>query len=100
MYCQQFEEKCEELQHCFREMDWERYTILVHSLNSNSLNIGGKTLSERCLELEMAGKAVRAGEEVETNLSFIKENHAKTMELYAEVISRGKEYLKEKGMDE
>ena len=100
MYCQQFEEKCEELQHCFREMDWERYTILVHSLKSNSLNIGGKTLSERCLELEMAGKAVRAGEEVETNLSFIKENHAKTMELYAEVISRGKEYLKEKGMDE
>lgn len=97
MFCNQYETKYAELQRLFTEQDWNNYTIHIHALKSNALNIGGKMLSEKCLELEKAGKSIRAEDDMEGNIGFILENHTKTMDLYREVVNEANGYLQEKG---
>jgi len=46
-----------EMREAFREKDWEKYAVLVHSLKSISLTIGAENLSEMAKELEMAAKS-------------------------------------------
>lgn len=97
MFYRQYDTKCSELQRAFTEQDWNNYTVHIHSLKSNSLNIGCKRFSELCLELEQAGKSIRAGETVEEKKKFISENHRAAVQMYGEVIKAAEEYLKEKG---
>lgn len=73
--------------------DWKNYAIRIHGLKSNSLNIGAEELSKLCLALELAGKAIVAGESVDEKIQFIKENHPVAMKVYAAVIENAKDYL-------
>ncbi len=84
MFCDMKEEKESEIVVCFQNEDWKNYTISVHSLKSNALNIGGKLLYERALELEMAGKRIANDEDIEKNINFIKENHGSMLTLFNE----------------
>lgn len=96
IFCEMKEEKQEELRGYVESEDWENYTISIHGLKSNSLNVGGKRLSKHCLSLELAGKAIRAGENVEENIRYIKENHCEAQRLLNETVEAAMEYLKSK----
>ena len=96
LYYEQYEENKSELQRLYMEQDWNAYTIRIHSLKSNSLNIGSRKLANLCLQLEQAGKRIRAEEEVDDNKDFIIDNHKAAMELYEKVIEVAKEYCRKK----
>lgn len=93
IFCDMRDDKLAELENALAAENWSAYTVGIHSLKSNALNIGGKRLSKLCLELEMAGKRVTAGEDAEENIAFIRENHPIAMELYEHTFSAAKEYL-------
>ncbi len=97
LYCEQHDEKYAELQHYYAEKDWDNYTIRIHSLKSNSLNIGSSKLADLCLQLEQAGKKIKAGETVQEQTEFILQKHQVAMQLYDEVIEAAKEYFKKRG---
>ena len=94
MFCDMYDEKSEELEKFLSEENWAQYTVAIHALKSNALNIGGKKLSELCLKLEKAGKKIKADEETEENISFIKKNHSDMISLFRETVSLAKEYLR------
>ena len=94
MFCEMYDEKSEELEKFLSEENWAQYTVSVHALKSNALNIGGKKLSELCLKLEKAGKKIKAGEETEENISFIKKNHSDMISLFRETVNLAQEYLR------
>ncbi|MBQ5315473.1 MAG: response regulator, partial [Oscillospiraceae bacterium] len=94
MFCEMHDEKSEELEKFLSEENWAQYTVSVHALKSNALNIGGKKLSELCLKLEKAGKKIKAGEETEENISFIKKNHSDMISLFRETVNLAEEYLR------
>ncbi len=95
MFCMSLEKKRNELQQCIEEQDWNQYIIKIHALKSNALNIGAKKLADSCLELEMAGKKIRLGENVSEQIEFIKNNHSIAMQLYEETVIVAEKYLKE-----
>lgn len=97
MFHDLYHDKFAELQRSYEAQDWNNYTVYIHSLKSNSLNIGCKKFSALCLELEQAGKSIRAGEDVQEKKEFIQNNHSIAMRMYDEVIQVVKEYLREKG---
>jgi len=94
MFCEMYDEKSEELEKFLSEENWAQYTVAIHALKSNALNIGGKRLSELCLKLEKAGKKIKADEETKENISFIKKNHPDMISLFKETVSLAKEYLR------
>ncbi len=96
VFLELFEEKSAELEKCYSNQNWENYTINIHSLKSNSLNIGAKRLSDLCLELELAGKNIRAGVQVEEETAFMLENHPVVMKLYEETYEEVKKLTEEK----
>ncbi len=111
LYCGNFEDVYVEMLELFRDMheetrskldtelaeeNWSSYTIDIHALKSNGLNIGSKRLQSICLQLEMAGKSIKAEKNVEESISFIKENHEKAMKIYEEVVAEAVKYLEEK----
>ena len=96
LFLDMFEEKSAELVKCYTDQNWENYTINIHSLKSNALNIGAKRLSDLCLELELAGKNIRAGVQVEEETAFILENHPIVMKLYEETYEEVKKLTEEK----
>lgn len=96
IYCEMYDEKYEKLESYYNENDWKNYSINIHALKSNSLNIGGKILSDLCLKLELASKSIVAGEEVETKTKFVMKNHIKAMKLYRSTVDAALEYLKER----
>lgn len=85
MFCDLKEGSKKELEECFGAEDWKNYTIHIHALKSTSLSIGGKTLSKLSAELEQAGK--------DEQISFIKENHGKAMELYDKTAMEAEKYI-------
>lgn len=93
MFCNSYNLKYDELERFFKGKDWNNYTISIHGLKSNALNIGAEKLAKRCLELETAGKKIRTGEEVAEQTEYIENNHQMTMQLYIETIKLAKEYL-------
>ncbi len=93
MYRDMYHTNFFELQKFYDEDNWNDYTINIHALKSNSLNIGAKSLSKQCLQLELAGKRIRAGEEVESSMAYIRENHSLAMEAYKEVVDAVSSYL-------
>lgn len=96
VYSDMYDEKLCELNRLISEKDWNNYTISIHSLKSNSLNVGCKRLSDLCLKLELAGKSIKADENAEENIKFITENHKEAMALYTETITAVRKYLQEK----
>jgi len=94
MYCEYYQENYEELTKNLANEDWSNYTINIHALKSNSLNVGGKLLSERCKQLEFAGKNIAKGENVEEEINFIRTNHQPVMEMYKELVEKALRYLK------
>ena len=92
-----YDEKLSELNRLFHEENWNDYTVSVHALKSNSLNVGGKRLSKMCLQLEQAGKRYKAGDNAAESLDYIRNNHSTTMALYADTINVARNYLREKG---
>ncbi|MBQ7918625.1 MAG: response regulator [Lachnospiraceae bacterium] len=99
MFCGQYENKYCEIQRAYEEQDWNNYVIRIHSLKSNSMNVGSKKLSALCLQLELAGKSIRAGEDVLEKTEFITANHITAMELYGDVVEAAKKYFTERGQE-
>ena len=93
MFIEDMDEKKAELEGFIEAEDWKNYTINIHGLKTNSLNIGAETLSKKCLELEFAGKSIQAGENTEEKISFIRSNHPEALELYKKTIDELKKYL-------
>ena len=69
--------KSDKIMECFREQDWENYTINVHALKSASRQIGAIELSDMAADLEKAGNnrdidfiTERTGVAIEKYLSY------------------------------
>ena len=96
MFCAMKDEKQKQLKDFIESEDWNNYTISIHGLKSNSLNIGGQRLSKCCLALETAGKAIKAGNNTEENIRYIRENHSEAERLLYDTVNVALEYLKTK----
>ncbi|MBQ8789682.1 MAG: response regulator [Ruminiclostridium sp.] len=96
MFCAMKDEKQKQLKDFIENEDWNNYTISIHGLKSNSLNIGGQRLSKCCLALETAGKAIKAGNNTEENIRYIRENHSEAERLLLDTVNVALEYLKTK----
>ena len=93
MYCDEYEDRAAKLTEALKAEDWEIYTVTVHALKSTSLNIGGEQISEAAKELEAAGKALRASEQMDESRTFIMEHHDLAMQLYAATVEEAKKIL-------
>ena len=93
IYCEEYDETVSNFERMLSESDWKNYTISIHALKSNSLNVGAAALSKRCLELEKAGKAIGAGDTPDEQAEFIRNNHSDVMKIYSKVIDEAKAYL-------
>ena len=85
-FCKQKDEKQRKMQTALDGGDWKNYTVYVHALKSNALQIGGEKLSAAAKELEMAGKKITSTtiSEIEKQQAteYIKANHAEVMKMY------------------
>ena len=93
MYCDEYEDRAAKLTEALKAEDWEIYTVTVHALKSTSLNIGGEQISKAAKELEAAGKALRASEQMDESRTFIMEHHDLAMQLYAATVEEAKKIL-------
>ena len=93
MYCDEYEERAAKLTEALKAEDWEIYTVTVHALKSTSLNIGGEQISKAAKELEAAGKALRASEQMDESRTFIMEHHDIAMQLYGATVEEAKKIL-------
>lgn len=93
IFCANHADMSKKLQHSLETRNWNEYTIHVHTLKSNAMNIGSKILAGACLESENVGKALRGGELTHDNLEFIESNHQIIMDLYNRTIDAAKRYL-------
>lgn len=73
MFVEAQKERIPQLMEYFEKEDWDNYTILVHSIKSTSLSVGGVLLSEQAKALEMAGK--------ENRIAYIREHHRELISL-------------------
>ena len=93
MYCDEYEDCAAKLTEALKAEDWDIYTVTVHALKSTSLNIGGEQISKAAKELEAAGKALRASEQMDESRTFIMEHHDLAMQLYAATVEEAKKIL-------
>ena len=99
MFLDQYESKRADLGRYYANENWNDYTVVIHSLKTNALNVGCESFAEECLKLEKAGKKLRENVEVEENKKYILDNHELTMELYSKVIDEVKSYLVQEGKE-
>ena len=99
MFYKQHTEKKAHLEAFYGGKNWNDYTVSIHSLKTNALNVGCESFAEKCLQLEKAGKKLRENIETEDSLSFITDNHAETMAFYDKVINEVKAYLNQEGVE-
>ncbi len=99
MFLDQYESKRADLERYYANENWNDYTVMIHSLKTNALNVGCESFAEECLKLEKAGKKLRENVEVEENKKYILDNHELTMELYSKVIDEVKAYLVQEGKE-
>ena len=97
LFCNLKDEKKAKIQEAFEAEDWNNYTTFVHALKSTSLSIGGEKTSEEAKNLETAGKMCisefTSELEKHESIEYIKQHHAKAMELYDALVEEGKQYL-------
>ncbi len=79
------ENKTNDLNGFLDKEDYANYRIQVHSLKSSSKMMGADGLSQFAKEMESASK--------DNNAAYIKENHAKLMELYSETVRQIREAI-------
>ena len=77
--------KRSELNEAFEKQDWDSYNILTHALKSNAKTIGASSLSDAAMEMEYASRAILAGENINTNVSLIRDKHKALLNLYDNV---------------
>lgn len=93
LYCDGYEEHLTNITEAYKSEDWKNYTVYVHGLKSTSLNIGGERLSEAAKELEYAGKSIQASDNVDGNITFIREHHDGVMNMYKDTIAEAKSII-------
>ena len=93
VYCEMHDELKADLDKALAADNWKNYTVNIHSLKSNSLNVGASALSKMCLELEKAGKAISASEDSDANTDLIRTKHPGVMAAYAEAVAEAKNIL-------
>ena len=93
MFCEMADDKKDEIENHFNMENWKEYTIAVHALKSNAMNVGATKLADMCSELEKAGKAFDAGNNVDENIGFIQKNHSEFISVYGKTLADAKEYL-------
>ena len=93
LYCDEYEDRAAKLTEALKAEDWDIYTVTVHALKSTSLNIGGEQISKAAKELEAAGKALRASEQMDESRTFIMEHHDIAMQLYGATVEEAKKIL-------
>ena len=67
VFCEQCGSYVDELEECFHNQEWERYTTVSYELKTNALNIGATNFSQLCQQHETAGR--------EKNATFIQTNY-------------------------
>ncbi|MBO5372325.1 MAG: response regulator [Lachnospiraceae bacterium] len=55
-FCEQCTEFLPQLENCFKNSDWEKYTLIAHMLKEDALNIGADNFSELAQRHERAGE--------------------------------------------
>ncbi|MBQ7766917.1 MAG: response regulator [Lachnospiraceae bacterium] len=99
MFYDQYESKKADLERYYGSENWNDYTVVIHSLKTNALNVGCEVFAEECLQLEKAGKKLRENTDEEESKAYILKNHETTMCLYLNVIEAVKAYLTQEGVD-
>lgn len=94
-YCKMYGNTKMTLDSLLAAESWQDYSVRIHALKSNSLNVGASELSKRCLELELAAKDIVADKNTDAQIKFIKKNHPIIMVTYNEVVTEGEKYLLE-----
>ena len=95
LYCEGYEERIATLTEALEKEDWDNYTVTVHALKSNSLNIGGEQVAEAARKLEEAGKALRTSGQTDESRTYIMEHHDPVMRLYGATVEEAKNILRE-----
>jgi CheY-like chemotaxis protein len=93
MFCELRESSEEELAGYLEAKDWKNYTIKVHALKTNARSIGANPMGELCYELEVTGKKIQAGEEVEAQKELITEKHPVMLQMFDRTVAAVKEYM-------
>ena len=93
VFIDSYDEKLAEINKALAGEDWTNYTVYVHSLKSSSLTIGAETLSAAAKELEFAGKDIKAGNNTEEKIAFIKEHNGIVMDLFKSVVLEAKKLI-------
>lgn len=93
MFCEMAEDKKDEIENHFNMENWKDYTIAIHALKTNALNMGATKLSELCAEVEKAGKAYDGSEGTEDKLLFIKKSHPEIISMFDKTVIDAKKYL-------
>ena len=94
MFCGMKDEKITVLEKYLAEENWSDYTVDIHSLKSNSLNVGGKRLSKLCLQLETAAKRIKAEDNIQENIEFIRRYHPMAMALFEQTVAKAEDHIK------
>lgn len=82
LYCNGYDANCDKIEEALDLEDWKNYTVYLHALKSTSLNVGGMVVAEAAKKLELAGKTIGQGKNIDDNISYIKENNKNAMDLY------------------
>lgn len=93
MFCDLRTSSEEELAGYLAAEDWKNYTIKVHALKTNARSVGANPMGECCYELELAGKKIQAGEDVEEQKAFILEKHPNMLQMFDRTMQEVKKYM-------
>lgn len=84
----------EELAKYLATNDMKNYSIKVHALKTNARSIGADLMGELCYALELAGKKIQAGEEIEANEALIAQKHPEMLRMFDRTVTAAKEFMK------
>jgi len=94
MFCELRNPAEEELAGYLVAKDMKNYTIKVHALKTNARSIGADPMGELCYVLELAGKKIQAGEEIEANEALIAQKHPEMLRMFDCTVTAAKEFMK------
>lgn len=95
LFIESYDETITQINNALAAEDWKGYTVYVHSLKSSAMTIGAESLSAEAKELEFAGKDIKAGNNPEEKIAFIKEHNDKVMESFKKVVLEAQKILDE-----
>ena len=95
VFVESYDETLAKITESLAAEDWKNYTIYVHGLKSSALTIGAEDLSAAAKELEFAGKDIKAGNNTEEKIAFIKEHNDKVLDSLKAVVLEARQMLNE-----